>query len=56
MPYLHLPFQSGSDRILAAMNRKHTAEDYEALIGRVRVGAARHRALDRHYRGLPRRD
>ena len=36
MPYLHLPFQSGSDRILAAMNRKHTAEDYEALIGRVR--------------------
>jgi tRNA-2-methylthio-N6-dimethylallyladenosine synthase len=36
MPYLHLPFQAGSDRILAAMNRKHTAEDYEALIGRVR--------------------
>jgi tRNA-2-methylthio-N6-dimethylallyladenosine synthase len=36
MPYLHLPFQTGSDRILAAMNRKHTAEDYEALIGRVR--------------------
>ncbi len=36
MPYLHLPFQSGSDRILAAMNRKHTAEDYEALIGRIR--------------------
>ena len=25
MPYLHLPFQSGADRILAAMNRKHTA-------------------------------
>ena len=56
MPYLHLPFQSGSDRILAAMNRKHTAEDYEALIGRVRVGAAGHRALDRHHRGLPRRE
>jgi len=36
MPYLHLPFQAGSDRILAAMNRKHTAEDYEALIGKVR--------------------
>ena len=36
MPYLHLPFQSGSDRILAAMNRKHTVEDYEALIGKVR--------------------
>jgi len=36
MPYLHLPFQSGSDRILAAMNRRHTAEDYAALIGRIR--------------------
>jgi tRNA-2-methylthio-N6-dimethylallyladenosine synthase len=36
MPYLHLPFQSGSDRILAAMNRKHTADDYAALIGRIR--------------------
>ncbi|MDX2318251.1 MAG: tRNA (N6-isopentenyl adenosine(37)-C2)-methylthiotransferase MiaB [Hyphomicrobiaceae bacterium] len=37
MPYLHLPFQSGSDRILAAMNRKHTAEEYEALIARIRA-------------------
>jgi tRNA-2-methylthio-N6-dimethylallyladenosine synthase len=36
MPYLHLPFQAGSDRILAAMNRKHTAEDYEALIAKIR--------------------
>ncbi len=36
MPYLHLPFQSGSDRILAAMNRKHTAEDYALLVGRIR--------------------
>ena len=36
MPYLHLPFQSGSDRILAAMNRKHSAEDYARLIGRIR--------------------
>jgi tRNA-2-methylthio-N6-dimethylallyladenosine synthase len=36
MPYLHLPFQAGSDRILAAMNRKHAAGDYEALIGKVR--------------------
>jgi tRNA-2-methylthio-N6-dimethylallyladenosine synthase len=36
MPYLHLPFQSGSDRILAAMNRKHTAADYIALVGRIR--------------------
>jgi tRNA-2-methylthio-N6-dimethylallyladenosine synthase len=37
MPFLHLPVQSGSDRILAAMNRKHTAEDYIKLIARVRA-------------------
>ncbi len=36
MPYLHLPFQAGADRILAAMNRKHTAADYMALVGRLR--------------------
>ncbi len=37
MPYLHLPFQAGSDRILAAMNRKHTAAHYVGLVGRVRA-------------------
>ena len=37
MPYLHLPVQSGSDRILKAMNRKHTAEHYLQLIGRIRT-------------------
>jgi tRNA-2-methylthio-N6-dimethylallyladenosine synthase len=37
MPYLHLPVQSGSDRILKAMNRKHTAEQYLALIARLRA-------------------
>jgi tRNA-2-methylthio-N6-dimethylallyladenosine synthase len=37
MPYLHLPFQAGSDRILAAMNRKHTAGDYAELAGRIRA-------------------
>lgn len=36
MPYLHLPFQAGSDRILAAMNRNHTVEEYETLIARIR--------------------
>ncbi len=37
MPYLHLPVQSGSDRILAAMNRKHTARDYLKLVERIRA-------------------
>lgn len=36
MPYLHLPVQSGSDRILKAMNRKHTADDYLRLVERIR--------------------
>jgi tRNA-2-methylthio-N6-dimethylallyladenosine synthase len=37
MPFLHLPFQAGSDRILAAMNRKHTAADYIVLVDRIRA-------------------
>ena len=37
MPYLHLPVQSGSDRILKAMNRKHTAAEYHDLIARIRA-------------------
>jgi tRNA-2-methylthio-N6-dimethylallyladenosine synthase len=36
MPYLHLPFQAGADRILAAMNRRHTAADYLRIVDRIR--------------------
>ncbi|MFN3727269.1 MAG: tRNA (N6-isopentenyl adenosine(37)-C2)-methylthiotransferase MiaB [Allosphingosinicella sp.] len=37
MPFLHLPVQSGSDRILKAMNRSHTTESYLRVIERVRA-------------------
>ncbi len=37
MPYLHLPVQAGSNRILKAMNRKHTAEDYLLMIEKLRA-------------------
>ncbi|HEY4123106.1 MAG TPA: tRNA (N6-isopentenyl adenosine(37)-C2)-methylthiotransferase MiaB, partial [Rhizomicrobium sp.] len=40
MPYLHLPVQSGSDRILDAMNRQHTRDDYFRLVDRVRAARA----------------
>ena len=37
MPFLHLPVQSGSDRVLKAMNRKHSAHSYLAILDRVRA-------------------
>ena len=37
MPYLHLPVQSGSDRVLKAMNRRHTRADYLRLVERIRA-------------------
>ena len=37
MPFLHLPVQSGSDKILAAMNRRHTSVVYRALVEKIRA-------------------
>jgi len=37
MPYLHLPVQSGSDAVLDAMNRQHSADDYRRLVNRIRA-------------------
>ena len=37
MPFLHLPVQSGSDAVLKAMNRGHTADDYLRLIAKIRL-------------------
>jgi tRNA-2-methylthio-N6-dimethylallyladenosine synthase len=40
MPQLHLPVQSGSDRILDAMNRRHTCADYLTIVDRLRAARA----------------
>jgi tRNA-2-methylthio-N6-dimethylallyladenosine synthase len=40
MPFLHLPVQSGADRVLAAMNRRHTRDDYLRIVERLRAARA----------------
>ncbi len=37
MPYLHLPIQAGSDRVLAAMNRRHRVEEYLEIVEKLRA-------------------
>ena len=54
--YLHLPLQSGSDRMLERMNRGYTAARYLELIDELVGDGARHRALDRSHRRVSRRD
>ena len=56
MPQLHLPVQSGSDRILAAMNRRHTRADYLDVVDAAARRAARSCAHLGFHRRLPRRD
>ena len=56
MPQLHLPVQSGSDRILAAMNRRHTRADYLDVIARLRECAAGYGAHVGFHRRLSGRD
>ena len=53
MPFLHLPVQSGSDRILKAMNRQHTRDSYMRVMDRVRARAptSRCRGLHRRFPG-----
>ena len=52
--HVHLPLQSGSDRILKAMHRTYTAEKYLRLVDQIRAHAQRCRAHDRRHRRLSR--
>ena len=54
--YVHLPLQSGSDRILRAMNRPYTRARYLEIVAALRAVRPGHGLLDRHHRRLPGRD
>ena len=53
MPQLHLPVQSGSDRILEAMNRRHTRVDYLRVIERLRQARSDHALSSDFIVGFP---
>ena len=53
-PYLHLPVQSGSDRMLTAMERGYSVGEYLDLVARIRACNSRPGAFHRHHRGLSR--
>ena len=55
MPFLHLPVQSGSDSVLAGMNRRHTADDYRRIVDALRAARAGSRPLHRSDRRPSRR-
>ena len=54
--HIHFPLQSGSDRVLKAMQRSYRRERYLGWLDAIRAGDPRHRGLDRHHRRVPRRD
>ena len=56
MPYLHLPVQSGSNQILKAMNRSHTAETYLAILEKMRAARPDIAISGDFIVGFPRRD
>ncbi len=56
MPYLHLPVQSGSDTILEAMNRQHSASDYRRIVERIRAARGDLALSSDFIVGFPRRE